>query len=330
MYKEVSIKSPAKFFIAGEYAITRPFSKALVLAVETNFTISIKESHGKSRLTTNVGMEDYVFDFHDFQVDSGSPWNFTLQVLKNILENHKIAHDLQVEIIISSDLGYGENKKGYGSSASLVSGIVRAMNIFFDWKDERLFEYAAKAHRQIQGSGSMGDVASTLMGGTIEYMSPDNEMKGWQIQVINFLKKFNLSVYAIETEKSVKTGEKLQDLNLSDDFYIQSNATVAKLVEELSAEKLNFSMFKKLLNKNQQLLIHHLPTGYLIKEHQYALSLIDSNPDWAGKISGAGFGENIIFFSQNNEQLSQLKEKLISQNMKLIELKVAKVIHDRK
>ncbi|MFG7387777.1 hypothetical protein ACGO3R_03610 [Lactococcus lactis] len=68
-----------------------------------------------------------------------------------------------------SDLGFGENKKGYGSSASVVCGLVNAVNQFFDFQLslEKRFEIAAKTHFEVQGSGSMGDIAAIMYGGSV-------------------------------------------------------------------------------------------------------------------------------------------------------------------
>ena len=334
MFKEVTIQVPGKLFIAGEYGVTRPNGKALVAAIETPFFVSVKERSGLSKFHTNVGLEDFEFDVNHFEVPNHS-WNFATQALKNCIEliqSEKIdqfselKHPLpQLLISIESDLGFGENKKGYGSSASVVVGVTQAVNQFLDGKipEDLQFEAAAKAHREVQKSGSMGDVASITTHGVIFYQAPDEHFKNWKIETQEW-KKNNWSTYIVRTGKSVKTAEKLT-LSLPESFFEKSD----QLVEKIAALKLKncppnrrFSVFKQLILENQQLLITHLPQGYVTEKLAFALTLINEKSNLVGKISGAGFGENMIVFAKNEKEINEIKEKLEQNDIILEKIRI--------
>lgn len=303
----MSERIAGKLFVAGEYAVTRPGGLAIVLAVDTDFEVFVSESRGKSRLSTNVDLADFLFDIEDFEIPENA-WNFALTALSKVIEGQKNLP--QLDIRIESGLGFGENKTGYGSSASVVVGIVRAVSSFLKLEVNE-FERAAQAHLAVQGSGSMGDVAAISSGGLIDYQSPDEHFQNWKIHNLELPA---WTPYVIKTGKSVKTGEKLK-IELPESFYTRSD----ELVREISASIQNkdFASFKKNLLANQALLIEHLPESYLTDDLRNALERVNELPHAVAKVSGSGFGENLIVFAESLLDLTHLER-----------LKVAEKKHD--
>lgn len=70
----------------------------------------------------------------------------------------------------------------------------------------------------------------------------------------------------------------------------------------------DFSLFKEKLSENQLLLLENIPEGYMTKELALALNLLNSYPELAAKISGAGFGENLILFAQNSMAIAEVQK----------------------
>ncbi|WP_096817598.1 mevalonate kinase family protein [Lactococcus fujiensis] len=330
MSESVTIKIPGKLFIAGEYAVARPQGEALIAAVETDFVISVSESSGNSRLETNVNLPTLDFDINNFEIpDNG--WNFALCALRNLLQGQNRAGLTlkkypQLTIKINSELGYGENKKGYGSSASVVVGIVKAVNQFMKLKIDKskAFEYAAKAHFEIQGSGSMGDVASILSGGIIYYQSPDVNWQNWKIENSELYHP-QWQAYIVMTGKSVKTGDKLK-INLTEKFYETSDEIVNKikaLNQKKYFEQKKFQLFKKLILANQSLLADTLPEGYVTEKLAFALNIINRQENLVGKISGSGFGENIIVFAKNEKGIKKVTGQLARKGISIEKIRIA-------
>lgn len=307
----VTVKVPGKLFFAGEYAVTRPGGLALVTTIETDFEVTISKRQGKSLLATNVGMADFEFSLSEIEFDKANPWNFTLTALKKLLTGLSVA-SCEISLEIKSEMGFGRDKKGYGSSASVVCGVVNAVNDYFDLKlslAER-FELAARVHFEVQGSGSMGDIAAIMYGGSVFYRNHDLICPvevPWEI-------------YVIQTGKAAKTAEKLK-IELSDDFFKTSDELVSQL--KVALESKNFEAFKEKLFENQALLLENIPSGYMTDKLEIALRLVQKYPEFAGKISGSGFGENIILFAQNNEHIVKLCNDLKKDEIKLSKVEVS-------
>ncbi len=320
--KKIKTKIPGKLFFAGEYAVTKEGNLALITTIETNFEMSISRASDKSVLKTNVGLADFEFSLTKIEFDKESPWNFALTALKNTLsaadsskkESVSKISELSVEICleIRSDLGFGENKKGYGSSASVVCGVVNAVNQFFDLQLslEKRFEIAAKTHFEVQGSGSMGDIAAIMYGGSVFYQN-HNRILPLEIP---------WKTYVVQTGKAAKTAEKIK-IKLSDEFYQTSNELVIEMATAIDIQ--DFSLFKEKLSENQLLLLENIPEGYMTKELALALNLLNSYPELAAKISGAGFGENLILFAQNSMAIAEVQKKLYEYGINLEEFKIA-------
>lgn len=315
MFEKVTVKVPGKLFIAGEYAVTRPGCCAMVAAIENNFIVTVAECQSLSHLKTNVALDDMTFDIHAFEIQDNG-WNFAMCALDYLLKGEQkyLGEKLpQLELSIESGLGFGDNKKGYGSSACVVVGVVKAVSQFLQLNltAGKIFEYAAKAHCQVQGSGSMGDVASIATGGLIFYQSPDKNWKNWMI-VPQEWSRNGWQTYLVSTDKSVKTSEKLK-ISLSEEFYYKSDKIVRKIAQlglGLAYSSKKFKALKTLVLRNQQLLIEHLPAAYLTEKLAYALKIINQEENMVGKISGSGFGENMIVFTKNEKGIKKVREKL--------------------
>ncbi len=77
---------------------------------------------------------------------------------------------------VDSDLDSIDGKKyGLGSSAAVTVATVKALNQFYELKmtNDKLYKLAAIAHLDIQGNGSLGDIAASVYGGWIAYQSFD-------------------------------------------------------------------------------------------------------------------------------------------------------------
>lgn len=332
MSESITINVPGKLFIAGEYAVTRSQGCAMIAAVAADFKVSVTKTTEQSYLTTNVGMKNYTFDMNHFEVPENN-WNFALAALRIMLDETQKKQKMnskmewpQLAISIKSDLGFGKNKKGYGSSASVVVGVVRAVSLFLKI-DVPVFEYAAKAHYNVQGSGSMGDVAAISQGSVCFYQAPDKNWQNWKIKTFSdqeWQKQGFSDVYIVETGKAIKTDEKLS-LQFPDCFYKKSDQIVHDLEKCLWSQAYStkkFKKFKYLLLKNQQLLIDCLPAAYVTDELALALKLINVQKNLVGKISGSGFGENMIVFAKNEKGIKKIREKLGRKGMILKKIRI--------
>ncbi|GAB2024200.1 mevalonate kinase [Lactovum odontotermitis] len=319
--RPVKVKVPGKLFVAGEYAVTRPGCQAVVAAVDSDFDVAVWDSEDTlCTLQTNVGLETLAFSPYDLfnlkKAEFQSDWGFAMAAVKRVFAEAGDNFESNVDIVIHSALGFGENKKGYGSSAAVVCGIVKALDKFFGlhWSLKKQFKIAAAAHYEVQGSGSSGDIAAIIYGGVVFYR---NSNVIWQFDSSDW------ETYVVTTGESVKTGQKLEEAALSDDFFDKSNDIVAEVSD--AYHYADFDKFKQALQENQQLLRENIPEGYVTEKLDFALKAVNSHPRLAGKISGSGFGENMIVFSNGASQseMDLLAQTLEQHGMKLEVLKIA-------
>ena len=316
----VTVAIPGKLFFAGEYAVTRPGGMALVTTIETDFSVTISQStSGRSKLSTNIDLPDFEFMWERFTDTDASGWEFVLKTLKLM----KISGYPEIDLRIESLLGFGETKKGYGSSSCVVVGVVKAVNAFYGLNlslDEQ-FKIAGEAHYRVQGSGSLGDVAAITYGGMIFYRSGNREIvvkhsgiymdfSGYEIKPLALPETWQ--TYVVETGKAAKTGEKLK-IELSEDFYKRSDELVIEQATAIDMQ--DFALFKEKLLENQLLLLENIPEGYMTQKLALALNIVNSYPELAGKISGAGFGENIVVFAESDENIPLISEELKKNGM---------------
>ena len=79
---------------------------------------------------------------------------------------------------IDSELDSPDGKKyGLGSSAAVTVATIKALSEFYELNlsKEHLFKLASIAHLNVQGNGSLGDIAASVYGGWIAYHSFDKE-----------------------------------------------------------------------------------------------------------------------------------------------------------
>lgn len=119
--------------------------------------------------------DEMVFDNRD------NPFHYILSAIK-LTETYarELGKPLAVyNMSIDSDLDSTDGKKfGLGSSAAVTVATVKALNAFYalGMTPDQVYKLAAIAHLDIQGNGSLGDIAASVYGGWIAYRSFD---KAW-------------------------------------------------------------------------------------------------------------------------------------------------------
>ncbi|HAP15212.1 MAG TPA: phosphomevalonate kinase, partial [Lactococcus sp.] len=117
-------------------------------------------------------------------------------------------------------------------------------------------------------------------------------------------------------------GEKLKQ-KWPKEFFEKSDELVIEISTAIDMQ--DFALFKEKLLENQILLINNQTKGYMTDQLALALNIINSQPELAGKISGAGFGENIILFAEHEENIAELGAVLEAEGMKLEKARIGKI-----
>lgn len=192
--KLITEKAPGKLYIAGEYAVVENGYPAILVALDQFVTCSIEESAAEVGKIISRQYHNNALQWHrlgeQMVVDNrDNPFSYILSAIKVTEEYARsFACELRIfDLHIDSQLDSDSGKKyGLGSSAAVTVATVKALCRFYNLpvtKDE-IFKLAAIAHFEVQGNGSLGDVAASVYGGWIAYHSFDRQ---WLAQQRKYL-----------------------------------------------------------------------------------------------------------------------------------------------
>ncbi len=299
---------PGKLFLAGEYAITSPGHTAILAATSMGLTIDISTATTTSSVRSNSISTPWHFDIAKPIQIGADTWRYVQAAIKivkdyQVLQGQPITS--QVQLTIHSTLNGPMGKLGLGSSAAVVVGIVSALNVHFALNLSLLtrFKLAGLAHYFVQKNGSLGDIAASTFGGVISFNSPDLSQlvdldHPWINPVVIDQPWPNLQITPLAwpaqwrillgaTHESADTKTALQNLTLSSSFLTASQDCVTESIAAITAS--DYPAFVKALQRNQSLLQATLPAGYVTPKLAQLLASLGTH---AGKISGAGYGDN--------------------------------------
>ena len=240
--KLITEKAPGKLYIAGEYAVVENGYPAILVALDQFVTCSIEESaaevgkiisrqyHNNSLQWHRLG-EQMVVDNRD------NPFSYILSAIKVTEEYARsFARELRIfDLHIDSQLDSDSGKKyGLGSSAAVTVATVKALCRFYNLpvtKDE-IFKLAAIAHFEVQGNGSLGDVAASVYGGWIAYHSFDRQWLAQQRKYLDLRTLVDLPWPDLKIE-SLKAPSNLQLLI----GWTGKPASTSQLVDKISLFK---------------------------------------------------------------------------------------------
>ncbi|GAP02662.1 phosphomevalonate kinase [Fructobacillus pseudoficulneus] len=321
---------PGKLFLAGEYAVTRPGQPAILAAIDQGMTLTVSSSAslavGQVQIESDAIDTPLLFSWEDFKALVQTPasqvqktsWSYVQIACALFYQEHPLLN-LQVtpglSIKIQSQMRGEEGKLGLGSSAAVTVGTIKGLAQYYGCQDSplALFQQAAFAHYYVQGSGSLGDAASATYTGVIAYQAPawlgqvdqttltlaDFSHLDWdqlKITPINWPENWQLAIVA--TFSPASTQKALAKNFWSDSFAQESQRIMGQVQKAIHTT--NYPSLKDSLQANQDLLGANLPAGYLTKALAAFLTILDQEP-LAGKVSGAGFGDNgfVVFTDQD-------------------------------
>lgn len=240
--KLITEKAPGKLYIAGEYAVVENGYPAILVALDQFVTCSIEESAAEVGKIISRQYHNNALQWHrlgeQMVVDNrDNPFSYILSAIKVTEEYARsFARELQIfDLHIDSQLDSDSGKKyGLGSSAAVTVATVKALCRFYNLpvtKDE-IFKLAAIAHFEVQGNGSLGDVAASVYGGWIAYHSFDRQWLAQQRKYLDLRTLVDLPWPDLKIE-SLKAPSNLQLLI----GWTGKPASTSQLVDKISLFK---------------------------------------------------------------------------------------------
>lgn len=240
--KLITEKAPGKLYIAGEYAVVENGYPAILVALDQFITCSIEESAAEVGKIISRQYHNNALQWHrlgeQMVVDNrDNPFSYILSAIKVTEEYARsFARELRIfDLHIDSQLDSDSGKKyGLGSSAAVTVATVKALCHFYNLpvtKDE-IFKLAAIAHFEVQGNGSLGDVAASVYGGWIAYHSFDRQWLAQQRKYLDLRTLVDLPWPDLKIE-SLKAPSNLQLLI----GWTGKPASTSQLVDKISLFK---------------------------------------------------------------------------------------------
>lgn len=365
MTQELTVKTPGKLMVAGEFAVLEPHQKLIVMAVDRFVYTTISPNEYNS-------IDLYSFDLHDITWEwSGRRVALHSEDKRTTFVHSAIETTLQYisekginiptfSMSIRSELDDASSgaKYGLGSSAAVVTSVVRGMLTYLledKPEDEVVFKLASIAHVRIQGNGSGADIAASTYGGVLEYASFQAD---WLLQQLEQTMHISdlvekqwtfLSIHAAtfpsEVDVSVGwTGEpastkslvndilllKKTSLESYTDFLAASWDAVAKIVEGMNEN--NVALFLAGITENRHALARLGEAAHVDIETTKLAQLSDIAEQYggAGKLSGAGGGDCGLAFVEEEVNVEAMHKAWENAGIQLLKLRVYEELHSKK
>lgn len=354
--KLITEKAPGKLYIAGEYAVVENGYPAILVALDQFVTCSIEESAAEVGKIISRQYHNNALQWHrlgeQMVVDNrDNPFSYILSAIKVTEEYARsFARELRIfDLHIDSQLDSDSGKKyGLGSSAAVTVATVKALCHFYNLpvtKDE-IFKLAAIAHFEVQGNGSLGDVAASVYGGWIAYHSFDRQWLAQQrkyldlrtlvdlpwpdLKIESLKAPSNLQLLIGWTGKPASTSQSVDKISLFKarqqkeyrQFLEDSKHCIQRMVEGF--HNADLESIKNEIRYNRELLKQlgtnsgvHIETPVLNK-----LCQIAEDFGGAAKTSGAGGGDCGIVAIDRDSNFKQVLKKWAANKIEQLPLSV--------
>ena len=331
MKRKLTIKTPGKLMVAGEFAVLEKGYPLLVMAIDRYVYTTIEDATHYKFTSENFNLRNLTWHFNGKHVifDDYSPrLKFATAALTTALKflQEKKVNTTPFSITVRSELDDEETgaKYGLGSSAAVVTSVITAVLekfLRYPPAESVIFKLAAIAHVRTQGSGSGADIAASTYGGVLYYKSFQANwlmrelrrnpqvlpviQKKWrylQIERISFPKEVKLCIgwtgKPASTKNLVSEIGKLKRTRPEDynQFLTDSKQAVHTIMQGISHD--NVQLFMKGIKQNRHTLrrLGEKANVPIETETLAKLSEIAEQYDGAGKLSGAGGGDCGIAF----------------------------------
>lgn len=321
MNEVISTFANGKIYIAGEYAVLFN-NPAIIFPVDKKVIVNISFSNKNM-----IFSHKYHSKFIDLDLKSSNPdvlyINKTLNWFNEFLESkNMILNNYNIEII--SELDNENNSKfGYGSSAAilvaLLKGLLTINKIDYDYL--MLYKIAVLIQYSISKNTSFGDIACSVYNEKIIYQKsqidldillkkPINEqlILNWPNLVIKPI-KLDLKFLIVNTKVEAKSYDlvsqvtKYKNEEFFSHFIYRSNKLVMELINNFNLSSIKY-LHDNLLYLSEQTGVN-IFTNEMIKINE-VISLYNG----VIKSSGAGGGDNVLCFFNNDMKLLEAKNKL--------------------
>lgn len=331
MNKTVKVRSSGKLYIAGEYAVVTggsaiifPINKyveVIITPAADYYVYSHKYHNNFIKLDLNSDSEDT-----KYIVEVIKWFNSYLKELNINIEKFKIE--------VLSQLDTPENQKyGFGSSAAILISVLKALFIYYnvEFDNLKLYKASVMIQTKISKYTSFGDLACTAFNEKIYYKKFNSQVfllfdklyisdlliRKWEDLIIEKI-NLDLKFLIVNTKKEANSFYKVEkvlkceDTSEFTDFYNTSEQLTLLLKSNPNDIK---NIIARLDDNFKKLSVSYV---YLYTSEMEAIRLIIQQYSGVMKFSGAGGGDSVICFFDNDRSLFNAKEELIKKGYDLL------------
>ncbi len=284
---KVTASAPGKLMLYGEHAVVYG-SPCIVTAVDQRVRVTV-EPNGEGEIhvcSPNVGLDEYHKSIKKLgQDDVPKSMSFVEYLVKRFYDKNEIIQGIRIST--ESDFS---SQFGFGSSAAVVVALAKALSKYFQipMTDREIFEMAYQAVLDVQGVGSGFDVAASVYGGTIYYVTPGTTIE--QIYQGDLPMVVGYTGVKADTPTLIR---QVAELKRNEGWVEAVFGDITDLVNraKMLFVKQDFVQLGRLMNKNQKLLstlnVSSVELDKLIRATKEAGA-------YGAKLSGAGGGDCMI------------------------------------
>ncbi len=286
---KITASAPGKLMLYGEHAVVYG-SPCIVTAVDQRVRVSV-EPNGEGEIhvcSPNVGLDEYHKKISRLGKDDlPKSMAFVEMLVKRFYEKYQIKQGIRIST--ESDFS---TQFGFGSSAAVVVALTKAMASYFgkEMKEKEIFEIAYQAVLDVQGVGSGFDVAASVYGGTLYYVTPGTTIE----RVYDGELPMVVGYTGIKADTPTLVRQ-VAELKRNEGWVEAVFGDITDLVNRAKSlfEKKDFIQLGKLMNKNQKLLATLNVSSVELDKMIKGCKEVGA---YGAKLSGAGGGDCMIAF----------------------------------
>lgn len=353
----IQVKAPGKLYIAGEYAVTEPGYKSVLIAVDRFVTATIEEAditqssiHSKTLHHEPITFQRREDNIVLSDLNAAKQLKYVITAIE-VFEQYVRSNNIKLKhfhLTIDSNLDDASGHKyGLGSSAAVLVSIVKALNEFYDMQLSNLYIYklAVIANMKLQSLSSCGDIAVSVYTGWLAYSTFDHEWVMQQIEdtSVNEVLKKNWPGLHIEPLQAPENMEVLigwtgspasshhlvsevkrlkSDPTFYGKFLEQSHACVEKLIHAFKTN--HIKGVQQMIRHNRSIIqqMDREATVDIETPHLKTLCDIAESHGGAAKTSGAGGGDCGITIIRSDVNKNAIYEEWNQNNVRPLEFNI--------
>jgi phosphomevalonate kinase len=330
---ETFVAKPGKFYLMGEYGVVSGRSDALILATKARLMVVVKD-HSCQQIASSQWPQPIPFQIRDNRVvwTKNEPWVKALNlVLRYLFEDQREWHSVRIEITSELDQD-AAHKWGLGSSGALVAALIQALLTHYGYSFSALVWYRLAVLADIDNAllTSFGDLAVSCFEHAIRYHMPDRAWlvdhqdspiatllsTPWPGLVIEPLDLFPLPLVVVHSNQPASSHQLVARV-----FHSGHADEVSELMNQIgrvvtaglrSWQGNDWDSFAHAIKEHHQIILRldQLTDAGIQTERLREIEAIGDGFGLACKYSGAGGGDNLLFFYTDIAQRTAFESRI--------------------